>query len=68
LRTSALFFWSYSNAFIFKIPASGTDFQNTGLLLATVKIAVIPARPDLAALNYSQGEASEMVRNNMRYE
>jgi len=31
-------FWSYSN--IFKIPASGTDFQNTGFLSASAKITV----------------------------
>jgi len=33
-------FWTYSNAFIFKIPASGTDFQNTGFLPASAKLAV----------------------------
>jgi len=34
LRNSAL------KLFIFKIPASGTDFQNTGLLPASAKLAV----------------------------
>jgi len=33
-------FWSYSNAVIFKIPASGTDFQNTGFLPVSAKLAV----------------------------
>ena len=40
LRSSALvFFGGYSNAFVFKIPASGTYFQNTGFLPASVKLA-----------------------------
>jgi len=33
-------FWSYSNAFIFKIAASGTGFQNTNFLPAFAKLAV----------------------------
>jgi len=33
------------NYFIFEIPASGTDFQNTGLLPASAKLAV-KYRPD----------------------
>jgi len=33
-------FWSHSNAFIFKIPASGTNFQNTGFLPASAKLTV----------------------------
>ena len=47
LQESSLFkkidvssFWSYGKLFIFKIPASGTDFQNTGLLPASAKLAV----------------------------
>jgi len=33
-------FWNYSSAFIFKRPASGTGFQNTGFLLASAKLTV----------------------------
>jgi len=33
-------FWNCDKLFIFKIPASGTDFQNTGLSLASAKLAV----------------------------
>ena len=33
-------FLSYEKLFIFKIPASGTDFQNTGLSPASAKSAV----------------------------
>jgi len=42
LRSSAfvLFELAYSYAFIFKIPASGTAFQNTGFLPASAKLAV----------------------------
>jgi len=45
LRSSALVVFSYSNAFIFKIPASGTDFQNTGYSPASAKF-VVKYRPD----------------------
>jgi len=41
LRNSALVpFEVTANDFIFTIPASDTDFQNTGLLLAFAKLAV----------------------------
>ena len=40
LRNSALFrFEVRANNFIFTIPASDTDFQNTGLLPASAKLA-----------------------------
>jgi len=41
LKNSALFLFDVTaNYFIFSIPASDTDFHNTGLLLASAKLAV----------------------------
>jgi len=33
-------FWNYAELFIFKLPASGSDFQNTGLSPASAKLVV----------------------------
>jgi len=39
LRNAALVLFSNSKLFIFTIPASDTDFQNTGLLPVSAKLA-----------------------------
>jgi len=41
LRNSAIVLFKVTANYLFsKIPASGTDFQNTGILPATAKLAV----------------------------